>query len=374
MSARQSPGTATIVALTAAAGFGHVVYPVALAALTRIRGRTPEPPVAHDRDIPPITVLIPAYLEAGTIAAKIADVRANGYPGDVTVLVVAEDAETATAARATGAEVLEPPGRLGKSGAINLGVERATTDIVVATDANNVLAPGSLATLVGHLADPTVGAVAGEKVEDDAGEAAYWKFESWLKQQESTLGTTIGIVGELFAVRRSLWQPIPPDVLNDDLWTALDLAERGYRVVYEPAARAIERSAEGGHQWERRTRITSAALHVFWLKRHLVSPRRGFLAFQIVGHKLWRSTLGPVANIALVAVSLRHARRNPLAQLVLAGHAAGAAGLLLRRSGTPAPKLLVVAGQVLYLQGVALDSLRRYLRRDISPRWAKPPR
>ena len=53
---------------------------------------------------------------------------------------------------------------------------------------------------------------------------------------------------------------------------------------------------------------------------------------------------------------------------------AGVAGLLLRRAGKPAPKPLVIAGQVLYLQGVALDSLRRYLRRDISPRWSKPPR
>jgi biofilm PGA synthesis N-glycosyltransferase PgaC len=371
--ARRARGTASIVALTAAAAVGHVVYPAALAALARRRARTPEP-VEPLTEAPPITVLIPAYLEAGTIAAKIRDAGDNGYPGSVTVLVVAEDRDTASAARAAGADVLEPEERLGKSGAINLGVDQAGTDIVVATDANNVLAPGSLATLVAHLADPTVGAVAGEKVEDDEGEAAYWKFESWLKQQESALGTTIGIVGELFAVRRSVWQPIPPDVLNDDLWTALDLAERGYRVVYEPAARAVERSAEGGHQWERRTRITSAALHVFWLKRHLVAPQHGFLAFQIVGHKLWRSTIGPVANVALVAVSLRHARRNPLARLVLAGHAAGVAGLLLRRAGKPAPKVLVVAGQVLYLQGVALDSLRRYLRRDISPRWAKPPR
>jgi biofilm PGA synthesis N-glycosyltransferase PgaC len=358
--------------LSVASGLGHVVYPVALGLLSRVRPRL-DPAAPRFDEAPPITVLIPAYRESGTIAEKIRDVGENGYAGPITVLVVAEDAETATCARAAGATVLEPAERLGKSGAINLGLATATADFVVATDANNQLVPGSLAALVDHLADPSVGAVAGEKVEDAPGEAAYWKFESWLKQQESTMGTTIGIVGELFAVRRAVWQPIPEGVLNDDLWTALDLAERGYRVVYEPRATAVEKSAVGGDQWERRTRITSAALHVFWLKRHLVSPRHGFLAFQIVGHKLWRSTVGPLANVALLIVALRRFR-HPVAALVLAAHAAGLAGLLLRRANKRGPRLVVIAGQVLYLQLVALDSLRRFLRRDISPRWVKPPR
>src|SRR3712207_7009678 len=59
-------------------------------------------------------------------------------------------------------------GRLGKAQAVNRGVTEAATELVVLTDANNRLAPGSLALLARHLLDPRVGAVAGEKVEADA--------------------------------------------------------------------------------------------------------------------------------------------------------------------------------------------------------------
>jgi len=116
-------------------------------------GLAPVEPVGPD-DAPPLTVVVPAYLEAGAIGGKVADLFANGYPGPLTVLVVAEDPETAAAARAAGATVLQPEGRLGKSGALNLGMTSASTDLVVATDANNHVTAGSLALLAAHFATP----------------------------------------------------------------------------------------------------------------------------------------------------------------------------------------------------------------------------
>src|SRR5690606_3387174 len=119
------------------------------------------------------------------------DLRANGYPAEIELVVVAEDPETADAAEVAGARVLRPTERLGKSQAVNAGVDAASHELVVLTDANNTLAPGSLAALVAHFADPRVGAVAGAKSEHDEGEAAYWRFEAWLKERESrALGTT----------------------------------------------------------------------------------------------------------------------------------------------------------------------------------------
>ena len=105
---------------------------------------------------------------------------------------------------------------------------------MVLSDANNRLSPDALALMVEHFSDPQVGAVAGEKLEDDGGggESLYWRFESWLKRREDRLGTTIGLVGELAAVRASVWRPIPDDVVNDDFWVALDVIEQGYRVAY----------------------------------------------------------------------------------------------------------------------------------------------
>ena len=71
----------------------------------------------------------------------------------------------------------------------------------------------------------------------------YWRFESWLKQREDRLGSTIGLIGEPSAVRAEAWRPIPPDVAIDDLWAGLDIIEQGYRVAYEPRARALDPAA-----------------------------------------------------------------------------------------------------------------------------------
>ena len=195
-------------------------------------------------------------------------------------MVADGDPETAAAAERAGARALTGPERLGKSQALNRGFEEADTPIVVISDANNRLVPGALAAAVEHFADPHVGAVAGEKIEDDGGggESLYWRFESWLKQREDRLGTTIGLVGELAAIRPTAWRPIPADVAIDDLWTALDINEQGYRVAYEPRARALDPAAGSlSAQWERRTRIVSGALHV------IVAPPPAAAAFGRAG-------------------------------------------------------------------------------------------
>jgi cellulose synthase/poly-beta-1,6-N-acetylglucosamine synthase-like glycosyltransferase len=370
-SARHRNGSRRLVALAAASGLSHVGYPLALAVLTRGRER-PEP--AAPDTWPALTVLIPAYLERTTIAGKVAAIRQAGYPGDLTILVVAEDDETATAAAAAGATVVSPDARLGKSGALNVGFAKAGTELVIITDSDNEIVPDALQAMVGHFADPTIGAVAGTKLEASDGEAAYWRYESWLNERESMLGTTIGMVGELTAIRRAAWRPIPDGVQADDLWTALDLCERGWRVVFEPRARSIEPGVPPAEQWERRTRISSGGLATFWRKRHLVSPRRPLLAFEIIGHKLWRSTLGPLSNVALVVLAARRVRRDRVARLVLAGHGVAALSLVLRRRGRKLPAPLSLGAQVLYLQLVALGGMVRALRRDVSPQWPKRPR
>jgi poly-beta-1,6-N-acetyl-D-glucosamine synthase len=360
--------------LAGSAGAGHVAYPLLLGAISAGRSRI-EPPPAPD-EWPPLTVVIPAYREAGVITEKVADLRANGYGGRLEIVVVAEDRETACAAAEAGASVVAPSERLGKAQAVNRGVAEAATELVVLTDANNRLAPGSLALIARHLLDPRVGAVAGEKVEADAGgEELYWRFESWLKQREWALGTTIGIVGELVGVRRSAWRPIPANISSDDLWVALDMNERGHVVAYEPRALAVDPPYEAlGHRWERRTRILAGSLFVFWAKRGLVSRRTSLVAFQIVGHKLWRSTAGPLSHVALLALAARHARHSRLAAAFVAAHAAGAAALVWQETGRPLPRPVTPVTQVLYLQGVALGGMGRFLRRDRVLRWSKVAR
>src|SRR5688500_7037890 len=154
------PARPSTVGLLLVAGFGHVLYPAWL--LVATRGRSlPAPP--EPAAWPDVTVVVPAYRESAVIAEKVADLQANGYAGRLEVIVVADDPETERAAAQTPATVLAPGRRLGKAAAINLGLEHATGDVVVLTDANAAFAHGSLTRLVRWFADPTVAGVAGEK-------------------------------------------------------------------------------------------------------------------------------------------------------------------------------------------------------------------
>jgi poly-beta-1,6-N-acetyl-D-glucosamine synthase len=384
----------TVGALTAAASSGHVLYPGLVALRTR-RLTTPDPP--DPAQWPAVTVVVAAYHEADCIEDKVHDLRANGYPGELEVVVVADaDRETAERAERSGAIVVTADERLGKGQAVNLGVSKVTTPIVVLNDANNVVSPGAIAALVRHFDDDSVGAVAGAKIEaDGAGEDLYWRFESWLKRREWAMGTTIGLVGELAAVRTDAWRPIPKDIAIDDLWMALDLAARGFRVAYEARARAYEPPPPTlQHQWERRTRNVAGALYVFARRRAQLGPKGGLVATEIWGHRLGRYTVSPVAHLLLLIMSLRRMRTSRIARLFLAGHVVGLCALArnaadaqrhrapaaghrpapggdatLTPHRTPPARVANALAQSVFLHAVAIGGLVRFLRGERLTRW-----
>jgi hypothetical protein len=368
-----SPGRLAGIALLAGiASFGHVLYPAWLAFKTRAK-TDPEPPVPETW--PGVTVVVPAYRERNVIKAKVEDAFANGYPGPLQVLVVADDPETADAARSTAADIVVSDNRGGKANAVNRGLEQARHEIVVLTDANASLAPGTLAALARWFEDATVGAVAGEKRVLDQSEALYWKFESWLKRRESRLGTTIGLVGELAALRRTAFRPVPPDLIVDDLWLALQVTSAGRRIVYEANAVAAENgSASLGDEWERRTRNVAGALDAIWRQRQLLAPGRSPLTPQLWGHRLVRLAFGPAAHVVLLALALSSARRSRPAALFCLGHVAAAAALLRKQRDarlSPPERLLA---QVLFLQAVGVRGTLRWLAGDHSGTWRKKER
>jgi biofilm PGA synthesis N-glycosyltransferase PgaC len=320
-------------------------------------------------------VVVPAYLEREVIGAKIADLRAQEYPGPLQLLVVAEDPDTAAAATDAGAEVIQPEGRVGKCEAINLAVKASVHPIVVITDANTRLAPGSLAALARWFDEPTVGAVAGEKREEGGGQGLYWRFESWLKSNESRNGTTIGLVGELAAVRKSIYRPIPADVVVDDFWMGLDVVEEGYEVRYEPEAVAVEHPSDTlAVEWERRTRTSLGAIDVMWRRKHLLVPGSSPVAAELWGHKLMRLLFGPLAHAGLLLLALVRSPSSRLARLFVAGHLLGVVGLMRGDRGGALMRPARVIAQVLFLQASGVGGAIRYLRGDRPALWPKAER
>jgi cellulose synthase/poly-beta-1,6-N-acetylglucosamine synthase-like glycosyltransferase len=360
-------------AAVAASVAGHLGYPAALLAVTWRRKVLPQP--ADSGSWPSVTVVVPAYRESAVMSAKVRDCETNGYPGSLDVLVVADDAATASAARAAGAEVIESPDRRGKAAAMSTGLKAASGEVVVFTDANVELQPGSIARLARWFVDPSVGGVTGQKRHRGGRESAYWTFESWLKERENRLGTTIGIVGECVAVRRDGTPDIPDDVVVDDFWLALAIVRNGLRVVYEPAAVATEVPAGPAEEWERRTRIVAGALDLLRRQPDMLGPRFPVVAFEVWGHRLWRMSVGPLVHAALLLSALvKIAGPGPAARwaraFVVAHLGAGASWLLGERA--PAPCRAV--GQVMYLQVVGLGGVVRFVRGGVAAAWPKPER
>jgi cellulose synthase/poly-beta-1,6-N-acetylglucosamine synthase-like glycosyltransferase len=131
--------------------------------------------------------------------------------------------------------------------AVHRAIETVTTEVIVFTDANTFLNSDALLNICRHYADQQVGAVAGEKrvniteaADATAGEGFYWKYESKLKAWDSELYSVVGAAGELFSIRAGLYSPVPSNAIIDDFMISMLIAEKGYKIVYEPEAFAME--------------------------------------------------------------------------------------------------------------------------------------
>jgi cellulose synthase/poly-beta-1,6-N-acetylglucosamine synthase-like glycosyltransferase len=272
--------------------------------------------------IPTVSVVIAAFNEEGCIAQKVEDSLALDYPPELLEVIVGDDGSsdaTAAKARAAGggrAQVWSAP-RSGKPGVLNRTVPRTRGEIVVLTDANTRIEPDALRALVRRFEDPGVGAVCGHLRLHGAGDAAvdegiYWRLESLLKLYEGRRGTVVGANGGLYAVRRSLFAPLPPGTVVDDFIIPMRVLERGYRVEFEPAAVGWEETAgSAGREFKRRARIAAGNFRALGALRGALSPLRGRCAFAFWSHKILRWVTPGLLATCLVASAVL-ARRSPV--------------------------------------------------------------
>jgi len=272
-------------------------YPVLLTILARLRPRaTSVPP--HQ---PSVTLLIAAYNEEATIAEKLNNCLALDYPRHLLQIVVAADGsddatpDIVSTYAEQGVELSYSPPRRGKMAAINRAIPLASGEIIVFSDANNMYSPNAIRELTAPFSDTSVGAVTGAKsIQRGDGalgesEGAYWKYESFIKKQETRLSTSIGAPGEILAIRRSLYEAPPDNIINDDFYLAMRLIRRGYRIIYNPQARSIERvSLSAQDEVTRRARIVAGRYQALALGLRLLPLQRPLIVWQVISHKFLR--------------------------------------------------------------------------------------
>lgn len=314
--------------------YPYALYPAMLVAWNRLtRRRAPVPDAGH---LPTVSIILPVHNEARRITAKVQNLLDLDYPRECLQLIVIGDGCTddtlERAAHAGGARLLVHPlqVRAGKAAALNAGLERATGEIVVFTDAGIVLEREALASLVGHFKDAAVGCVSGEDcVDGGANEGLYGRMELFVRREEARLHSIAGASGCFYGMRRALCKPFQAGMAPDFL-SVLDTVRAGYRAVCEPAARGVM-TATGSQRAEfsRKARTFLRGLTALFGNVGLLNPLR-FPAFSFIlwSHKLMR-WLGPV-SLALCLVSAFAMREEPLyasllyAQLVFYALALGA--------------------------------------------------
>ena len=309
---------------------------------------------------PRVSVIVAAYNEAAVIAERLDNALALDYPRDLLQIIIAADGcsdETEAIVRGyadRGVQLLSLP-RLGKIGALNAAVEQADGEILVFSDANTMCEPQALRALLRNFADRDVGGVAGhtsyalEATTESSGrgERLYWRYDTWLKRLESDTGSVVSAHGGLYAIRRALYQRVPDGAVTDDFAISTAVIEQGYRLVFEPGARAVEFAVpEASREFRRRVRLMTRGLRSVLLRKRLLDPRRyGFYAVVLFSHKVARR-LAPVALVAVAVSSTWLASQSPFFRVLAFGQAAfyGAAlvGWMLRRARLGGSKVLYI--------------------------------
>ncbi len=254
---------------------------------------------------PTVSILIVAYNEEKHIAETITNKLDLSYPKEkLEIIVVSDESEDQTDEIVklisdkpnVNVKFFRQVPRAGKTSGLNLIVSDAQGEIIIFSDANSLYEKDALKHLVKNFADSDIGYVTGKMEYFNKegsligdGCSSYMKYENWLRDQETLVGSIVGVDGGIDAMRKSLYEKLRADQLPDFV-QPLKVVEKGYRVVYEPKALLREEALDdSGQEYTMRVRVTLRALWALHDMRQLLNPVNFCIfSFQLISHKLLR--------------------------------------------------------------------------------------
>lgn len=381
----------------AAVVYSYVLYPFVLAFVATIAQtlrdmdyvfRKRERRIRGDSELPTVAVVISAFNEERHIQQRIDNLLAMDYPPHLLRAYVGSDgSQDATGAILSActdpriaAFVFEQ--NRGKANVLNDLMGRVKEPVVVFSDANTFFDRGALKRLLAHFADPRVGGVSGELrllgSGGDNQDSLYWRVEQFLKFFEGRIGGLLGANGAIYAIRRSLWQPLASDTICDDFCVAMNVSAARHRLVYEPAAWAEEQTPQDiSAEYGRRVRIGIGNFQALVRHPEYLWRTSAGTAFAYVSHKVLRWVaphlliIGLLASLALGVQSSVWLAFAGL-QLIAYGAAAGLYGL--SKGGHSLPSILRIPAFLFALNWAFLVASKRYLGGQYSGSWRRTSR
>jgi poly-beta-1,6-N-acetyl-D-glucosamine synthase len=253
--------------------------------------------------LPKVDLVIAAYNEEKVIKSKIENSLRLDYPSELINIWIASDGSSdktndivkSFAQKESQVHLLEFP-RTGKSGIINKAMAIIKGDIIVFSDANTEYEPMAIKRLIYHFSNNKVGCVCGRliyrnpnTVISGEGESFYWRFETTLKMLESKIGYIAGANGAIYAIRQSLFNPLPSNTINDDFTISMNIVLKGYKSLYEENAIAYEDVAPDMDS-EFRRHVRDGAGHYIAITHllGLLNPLLGIKSFVYWSHRILR--------------------------------------------------------------------------------------
>lgn len=294
--------------------YAHIGYPVLIWGWAKLRPRASRVEPFQ----PSVSVLVVAYNEAERVERRIENLLSQDYPHDRLEIILASDGsdddtvERALRQQRDGVFIAAFNTRRGKPAVLNRLIPQCNGEIVVLADARQQFDRNALRALTACFADPEVGAVSGELILTNSPEGSavgegvglYWKYEKFIRRNESRVDSTVGATGAVYAIRRHLFEPIPEDTILDDVLIPMRITRRGYRVVFESGARAYDRKAPTAKvEFTRKARTLAGNFQLLVREPWLLNPISNRLWIQTISHKACR-LLGPLGLGAVLGANL----------------------------------------------------------------------
>jgi cellulose synthase/poly-beta-1,6-N-acetylglucosamine synthase-like glycosyltransferase len=371
--------------------YTYVGYPIVIGALARLFPARPRGAAAVDQPdaradaadhggaagrLPTVSICMPVFNGAAYLPAKVESLLAQDYPSDrIEILIFCDGCSDGSEriARQLAASpggggrirVLAAAERRGKPAALNLLGAEASGQLLLLNDVRQPFSANAVRALVGAVSGDDVGCATGNLVlAGGAPSGVYWRYENWIRRQESRFRGVIGMTGAIAMLRKSDLMPLPEDLILDDVWIPTSLGLTGKRVVLVTAAHAYDTAFEDQHEFRRKVRTLAGNYQLFARRPALLLPFVNPFWFETVSHKVMR-LVAPWLMLGLAVASVGAAlsgTAGPLGgglmrALVLAQGGFYAAAAVGGRGG----RLTSVARTFVVLNAAAVVGLLRYL-------------
>lgn len=356
--------------------YTYVGYPLLIALLARLSPKLSARQVGYE---PTVTACIPAYNVAEYLDQKIRTVLAQEYPAEkLDVLVYVDGSTDDTLAIAERwaqndrrVRVIRGEERLGKPSALNIMRQAARGQLLLLTDARQTLDAGAVRALVAAMSDPNVGCATGNLcLTGGAGSGMYWRYENWIRKQESKYRSVVGVTGPITMLRKAELAPVPTNVILDDVLIPMRLRLEGKRIVLVEDARAYDVAFGDAREFGRKTRTLAGNYQIFSWMPELLLPWKNPSWLETFSHKVLRLA-GPWLLIALLVCSVQLVLDTTNADASVAWGLLGAQLVFYGAAalGDAAGKLGRLARTFLMMNVAAQVGLWRYLRGRQAVTW-----